>query len=102
MLTPLSFLSQRHTFSRLRITESLFRELLLKFEIFPQFRDFVLLFGARSNDRETSLPQLRFRRLASSNLQSQSQQFQAFGTRQGLTLPPIANVNRVCLRHQIC
>lgn len=41
--------------------------LMLELRVFPRFKDFVVLFGARNDENENGLPQLRFRRFHSSN-----------------------------------
>ncbi|KAL8900753.1 MAG: hypothetical protein Q9192_000912 [Flavoplaca navasiana] len=48
---------------RLSITRGLFDDLLRQFEIFPRFREFVLLFGAKHGENEIGPPHMRFRRL---------------------------------------
>ena len=58
-----SFIQQWHSYSRLRLTRMLFEDLVFTFDIFPRFRDFVLLFGNRSGENEIGPPQMRFRKL---------------------------------------
>ena len=58
-----SFIRQRNSYSRLSITRGLFEDLLHRFEIFPRFREFVLLFGAKHGENEIGPPHMRFRRL---------------------------------------
>ena len=63
MLIRHSFVHQRHSFSRLNLTEYMFNALMNEFRIFPRFKEFVLLFGSKSGDNEIGVPQLRFRHL---------------------------------------
>ena len=58
-----SFVHQRHSFSRLNLTEYMFNALMNEFHIFPRFKEFVLLFGSKRRDSEIGVPQLRFRHL---------------------------------------
>lgn len=57
------FIQQRHSYSRLLVTRELFEELMSQFAIFPRFREFVLLFGAKHGENDVGPPQLRFRRM---------------------------------------
>ena len=38
---------------------------MIELRIFPRFKDFVVLFGARHSESESGLPQLRFHRIFS-------------------------------------
>lgn len=58
-----SFIRQRNSYSRLSITRELFDGLMLHFDIFPRFREFVLLFGAKHGENEIGPPHMRFRML---------------------------------------
>ncbi|MCJ1394648.1 hypothetical protein MMC18_007528 [Xylographa bjoerkii] len=55
--------AQWHSYSRLRLTPELFEALMLDFNIFPRFREFVLLFGGKTGENEIAPPQMRFRML---------------------------------------
>ena len=58
-----SFIRQRHSYSRLQVTRGLFEALMSQFVIFPRFKEFVLLFGAKHGENDIGPPQLRFRRM---------------------------------------
>ncbi len=44
----------------------MFEALMSEFEIFPRFREFVLLFGLRLDENEIGPPRMRFRRRTTS------------------------------------
>ncbi|MCJ1402112.1 hypothetical protein MMC11_005331 [Xylographa trunciseda] len=52
-----------HSYSRFRLTRELFEELMSDFDIFPRFRELVLLFGSKHGENEIGPPQMRFRKL---------------------------------------
>ncbi|KAK4941155.1 hypothetical protein LTR10_018828 [Elasticomyces elasticus] len=54
---------QKNSYSRLSITRSLFESLVLECNIFPQFIEFVLCFGAKHFESEIGPPHLLFRPL---------------------------------------
>lgn len=58
-----SFIQQRHSYSRLQVTRELFEALMSQFVIFPRFKEFVLLFGAKHVENDIGPPQLRFRKI---------------------------------------
>lgn len=60
---PCSLIDQVHSYSRLQITRDLFETLMDTFRIFPRFKEFVLLFGAKRFENEVGPPQMRFRKL---------------------------------------
>lgn len=62
-----SLVRQRNSYSRLSITRELFDCLMQEFDIFPRFRDFVLLFGAKHGENEIGPPRMQFRRLIAHN-----------------------------------
>lgn len=55
------FIRQRHSYSRLSVTQELFETLTSCLGVFPKFRDFILLFRMKQEESEMSLPPLRFR-----------------------------------------
>ena len=61
----ISFIRQRHSYSRLQINRRLFETLLSNFGVFPRFKEFALLFGWKHEETEVGHPQLRFRKLTS-------------------------------------
>jgi hypothetical protein len=60
-----SFIRQRHSYSRLSISQTLFDDLLSEFQIFAQIKDFVLCFGLKASEDEVGSPRVRFRLIAS-------------------------------------
>ncbi|KAL2049176.1 hypothetical protein ABVK25_010526 [Lepraria finkii] len=82
--TRFCFIRQRHSYSRLHVTRDLFDALMVKFDIFPRLQEFILLFGAKHGENELSPPQLRFRRLASNNLQGSGLEQDGFECAYGL------------------
>lgn len=75
-----SFIEQRHSYSRLLVTRDLFEALISEFKVFPRFREFVLLFGAKHGESEIGPPQLRFRRIVDSAGGAGHQDYAGFGT----------------------
>jgi len=57
----------------------MYKTLMIEFEIFPRFKDFVVLFGARHDESETGLPQLRSRRILLSASETAQQFFSGIG-----------------------
>ncbi|MCJ1242727.1 hypothetical protein MMC14_010736 [Varicellaria rhodocarpa] len=57
------FVCQRHSYSRLQVTRDLFETLMYELSILPRFKEFVLLFGAKSGDNEIGPPHMMYRRL---------------------------------------
>lgn len=57
----MSFIRQRHSYSRLSIDRKLFEVLTAGLGVFPKFKDFVLLFGTKEEEHEMTPPPLRFR-----------------------------------------
>lgn len=55
------FIRQRHPNSRLLMSRALFETLLVTFDIFPRFKEFVLFFGLEQKETGMGPPQLRFR-----------------------------------------
>ena len=53
---------------------------MLKFHVFPQFWEYVLLFGAKTRENEMSPPQLRFRRLIAVKTERPTRCSAGFGT----------------------
>lgn len=53
---------------------------MLKFQVLPQFWEYVLLFGAKFCENEMSPPQLRFRRLAADKTELRTRCSVGFGT----------------------
>ena len=74
-----SFIRQRHSYARLQITRELFDTLMFQFSIFPRFREFVLLFGAKHGENEIMPPQMRFRWLAGNACNSEHRTAAGFG-----------------------
>ena len=68
----LSFIRQRHSYSRLLATRELFEKMMATFHVLPRFREFVLLFGAKHGEYEIGPPQLRFRRLVAARNDEQT------------------------------
>lgn len=57
----MSFIRQRHSYSRLSADRELFEVLTARLGVFPKFKDFVLLFGTKQEEHEMTPPPLRFR-----------------------------------------
>lgn len=74
-----SFIRQRHSLSRLLITKKLFDDLMGAFEIFPRFREFVLLFGRKRRENEIVPPRMRFRRLLANSTAPVPRGYDGFG-----------------------
>lgn len=74
-----SYIRQRHSFSRLLITRRLFDTLMVEFHVFPRFKEFVLLFGAKYKENEVSPPQLQVRRLESDKSDAGTLSYAGFG-----------------------
>lgn len=53
---------------------------MCRFQVLPQFREYVLLFGAKFCENEMSPPQLRFRRLAADKTELRTSSSAGFGT----------------------
>ena len=75
-----SFIRQRHSYSRLLLTRDLFETLMSKFDIFPRFREFIILFGAKHAENEIGPPQMCFRRLAANRARSGRWEWAGFGS----------------------
>ena len=75
-----------------------------EFKIFPRFREFVLLFGAKHGENEIGPPQLRFRRLTEGGSCALDQVNTGFGIGSNSTLHslPFADMIRNRLRTEIC
>lgn len=74
-----SFIQQRHSYSRLQVTRELFEALMSQFVIFPRFKEFVLLFGAKHGENDIGPPQLRFRSIPACKEKSGGQLSAGFG-----------------------
>lgn len=74
-----SFIHQRHSHSRLHLTRELFEELMSAFGIFPRFKEFVLLFGAKRRENEIGPPRMRFRRLLANSAEPVHKRYTGFG-----------------------
>lgn len=59
----------------------MFDALMNEFQIFPRFKDFILLFGSKRGDYEMGLPRMRFRLLNSVAVKPIEQYYTGFGTR---------------------
>lgn len=57
-----------------------------EFHVFPRFKEFVLLFGAKHGEREIGPPQIRFRRLSADVEGSIQPHWTGFGTGSNLLL----------------
>lgn len=66
--------------SRLLVTRKLFDAFMFRFEVHPQFWEYILLFGAKFGENEMSPPQLRFRRLAAYKTELRTRYSGGFGT----------------------
>lgn len=97
-----SFIGQRHSYSRLLITRELFETLMSEFDVFPGFRDFVLLFGAKRRENEIGPPPLRFKRLQADGAEVRPQNCAGFGNEPERMLPPIADWPRLRIWTEIC
>ena len=97
-----SFIQQKHSYSRLLITRELFEALMSEFVIFPRFREFVLLFGAKQSENEVGHPQLRCRRLTEGNTIAGHQGYGGFGMYLALHYICVTKGSRNCIRAQIC
>ena len=103
-MTRISFLHQRHSYSRLNLTAAMFNALMTEFRIFPRFKEFILLFGSKRGDHEIAVPQLRFRRKFAGMDVPLEQSYVGFGTQSNSTSSIVddANISRMCLRSQVC
>ena len=50
-----------------------------EFHIFPRFREFVLLFGAKRRENEIGTPRMRFRPLLTNRTELVNRQYTGFG-----------------------
>ena len=75
-----SFIQQRHSYSRLQVTRELFEALMSQFVIFPRFKEFVLLFGAKHGENDIGPPQLRFRNIPAYKEKPDGQLSAGYGT----------------------
>lgn len=57
------YIGQRHSFSRLQITQDLFEQLLRSCHAFPRFNEYVIGLGLKSSDSEVTPPPLHYRPL---------------------------------------
>ena len=57
----------------------MFEALITDFHIFPRFKEFILVFGSKSDDNEIGLPQLRYRRLPAGISMPQEPNYTGFG-----------------------
>lgn len=103
-MTRSSFLHQRHSYSRLRLTAAMFNALMTEFHIFPRFKEFILLFGSKRGDNEIAVPQLRFRRNVARIETPLEKRHSGFGTDSNPSSSVVddAKIFRMCLRSQVC
>lgn len=80
------------------MTQELFETLISEFDIFPRFREFILLFGAKHAENEIGPPQMRFRRLAIQNSQSVRWEWAGFGNGTFRSNDDIADLFRMRIR----
>ena len=66
--------------SRLLVTRKLFEAFMYHFQVFPQFWEYVVLFGAKFCENEMSPPQLRYRRLVADRTELRIRCSGGFGT----------------------
>ena len=74
-----SLIEPRTSYSGLPLTRELFDTLMASFDVFPRFKEFVILFGRRYAEREIAPPDLRFRRLPLGKLGKRTSSYAEFG-----------------------
>lgn len=88
------FISQRHSYSRLNITRELFEALISEFHIFPRFKEFVLLFGAKCREYEIGPPRMRFRPLFVNTTEPVQRRYAGFECAYGFRYVELNNRDR--------
>lgn len=83
------------------MTRTLFESLMEEFHVFPKFREFVLLFGAKHGEREIGPPQMRFRWLPTGMEKGIRPCWTGFGIQSCLLLGMIADSCRICIWAEI-
>ena len=92
-----SFIRQWHSYSRLRLTREMFDDIVSEFEIFPRFREFVMLFGCKIRENDIGPPQMRFRRLVDNAEDPVEAVCTGFGKHRGKRSSTVSNTSRMCL-----
>lgn len=74
-----SLIEPRNSYSGLPLTRELFDTLMASFDVFPRFKEFVILFGRRYTEREIAPPELRFKRLLLKRVGKKTPGYAGFG-----------------------